>query len=761
MSILTDLRWAARQFRRRPGIPLIIVLSLGSAMGISSSLFSVVNAAWFKPWPVPDAGRLRVIAARVSTDEWRSWPRESRTFSGLAAERSGEFTRLGGQVLHTRLVSANYFQVLRVPMAMGRTLTPDDASDAAVISYELWQRRFRTDPDIVGRSIVLDSVPNPLETEHVTVVGVAAEEFNGTDPTRVHLWRPLSDARRPPSGPAPAVRVFGRLALGVSDEQAEAEVSVLRSRYSTQERSPAAVKLLRTDRYSQSPPSVETGLRWAGLVAGLVFITLIACANVSNLMLASGYARRGEIALRLALGGRRGGIIRQLLIESFVVSLAAGGIGVAVSSWLPDALLGGLLNQSGVRFELAVDGRVIVWSLAVSILACVVFGLAPALRSTDLALGEALKEGHDNSRRALMPSLLSYQTIVSVMAIVIAALMLRSAPVAEARRISRSLADLSVVRLDPPRGLDVAERQAFVAAMTERLSMIAGGSGIAGMAELQWRPEVSQSLHVTAAYFNVLRIPLLAGRTFVASDPAGGVIVVNEAFARRFWPDREALGQTLARDNDRIQDRTLIGRQVVGVVANAQLSSPTAYVPANTADVRVLLVPAARDRTAREAAAMTSRLPWPVAVEVVSGSDWVSPVVGPALFAAWITTGFGTAALLLGVVGFFSLLEYSVQQRTREIGIRRALGAGTAKIVMSLVGPAALPLLRGLAIGSAGAGCLAVFMRRAGLPAGINPLDPLAYVAVAGLLAVTATVASYAPTRRALRIEPIKALRVD
>jgi hypothetical protein len=133
----------------RQAFPLIIVLSLGSAMGISSSLFAVVNAAWFKPWPVPDAARLRVIAARVSTDEWRSWPRESRTFSGLAAERSGEFTRLGGQVLHTHLVSANYFQVLRVPMAMGRTLTPDDASDAAVISYELSQRRFRTDPDIV------------------------------------------------------------------------------------------------------------------------------------------------------------------------------------------------------------------------------------------------------------------------------------------------------------------------------------------------------------------------------------------------------------------------------------------------------------------------------------------------------------------------------------------------------------------------------------------------------------------------------------
>jgi hypothetical protein len=148
VSILTDLRWAARQFRRRPGIPLIIVLSLGSAMGISSSLFAVVNAAWFKPWPVPDAARLHVIAARVSTDEWRSWPRESRTFSGLAAERSGEFTRLDGQVLHTHLVSANYFQVLRVPMAMGRTPTPDDASDAAGISYELWQRRFRTDPDI-------------------------------------------------------------------------------------------------------------------------------------------------------------------------------------------------------------------------------------------------------------------------------------------------------------------------------------------------------------------------------------------------------------------------------------------------------------------------------------------------------------------------------------------------------------------------------------------------------------------------------------
>jgi putative ABC transport system permease protein len=517
--------------------------------------------------------------------------------------------------------------------------------------------------------------------------------------------------------------------------------------------------LLHTDRYSRTPPSIDAGLRSAGLIGGLVFITLIACANVSNLMLASGYARRGEVALRLSLGGSRAGIVRQLLIESAIVSIAAGTISVAVARWLPNAVLADFMQQTGLYLDLAIDVRVLLWSMAVSLVACVAFGLAPALRSTDLALAEALKEGHDNSRRALMPSLLSYQTIVSVMAIVVAGLLLRSAPVVEARKIDRMLADLSVVRLDLPGDLDPIARRSFVTTAIERLRRAAEGTSVAGIEELQWLPQAVQSLHVTSDYFNVMGVRLLAGRRFSAAD-AGDVVIVNEAFARKYWPGGNALGRIASR-SDRIQDRNVVGRQVIGIVGNGQVSGPTAYLPANAADVRVLLVEAPRDRVAREAFALRSQFSRDAGVEVLSGRDWVSPVLGPALFSGWITTGFGVIALLLGVVGFFSLLEYSVQQRTREIGIRRALGAGTMEIVRSVIVPPATPLARGWVMGCIGAAMLAEFMRRVSLPAGINPLDAFVYLAVAVLLIVTAALAAYAPTRRAMMIEPMKALRVD
>jgi predicted permease len=758
VSILTDLRWAARQFRRRPAVPLIIVLSLTSAMGVSSSLFSIVNAAWFKPWPVPDAARLRVIDARITAGEWGSWPRESRSFSGLAANRTGGVVRLGRQRLFVQFVSANYFQVLRVPMAIGRPQLPQDARDVVVIAYELWQQRFAGDPNIVGRSISLERFDD-RGAETITIVGVAGEKFSGTDLTRVQLWRPLSERGRAQPDASQTVTVFGRLAPGASDQEAQSELSLIRSRISAQERTPTAVKLLRTDRYSRTPPSIDTGFRSAGLIGGLVFITLIACANVSNLMLASGYARRGEVALRLSLGARRGGIIRQLLIESAIVSFGAGVFGIGIATWLPDAVLSDLVRLADGRFDFAVDGHVVVWSIVISLVACFGFGLIPALRSTDFALAEALKEGHDNSRRALMPSLLSYQTIVSVMAIVIAGLMLRSAPVAEARKIDSMLAPLSVVRLDLPGDLEPTARRSLVATISDGLHRVAQGGKVAGIVERQWVPKAAQSLHVTSEYFDVIGARLLAGRTFGTSD-AADVVIVNEAFARRVWPDSLALGRIVSR-SDRIQDGRIAGKQVIGIVANGQLSAPTAYLPATPAEVQVLLVHAPRDRVAREAFALQSRFPWTVGVEVLSGRDWVSPVIGPALLSGWITTGFGLIALLLGVVGFFSLLEYSVQQRTREIGIRRALGAGTIEIARSIIVPSAQPLARGLAMGSIGAAVLAEFMRRAGLPAGINPLDLFAYGGVAALLIVTAALAAYAPTRRALTIEPMKALRVD
>ena len=570
----------------------MIVLSLGAAMGITTSLFSVVNALWFTPWSVQGSEELRVVDPVISSEEWQSWTEQTRSFSGLAAER-GQAVRLGGQLTFCSFVSSNFFEVLRVPMLMGRGLAPDDAADTgakrAVISHHLWQTRLGGDPNIVGRSITVDQVDPSLPAASLTIVGVSAAGFNGTATFRTQLWLPLAAARgfqtsaRRDEASSPSlfnVKAFGRLAPGGSDEQAEAELSVLSQRFRSQRGLPrSAIVLRRTDRYSQSPPSAQTRGMWGSLLVGIVFIALIACANVSNLLLARGHARRGEIALRLALGGTRGRVVRQLLTESFILFIAAAGLGVIIAGWLPETVFRSFLQDTSLgellQLTFPLDLRVFLWSLAISAIACFAFGLAPALRCTEVGLGEVMKEGQQNSRKILMPSILSYQAIVSVMAMAIAGLMLRSGPVNEARTITRSVADLTVVRLDLPQAVDSPQRQTLVTTISERLGAIAGVENVAGIAE-QIQAGVSQTLHVTPTYFGVAGILPVSGRTFASADPSDRrVMVINEAFAHHFWPDRSAIGQALTLDIQGVWDRKLVGREVVGVVGNAQFSRPT------------------------------------------------------------------------------------------------------------------------------------------------------------------------------------------
>jgi putative ABC transport system permease protein len=777
LSFARDVLHALRDFGRRPGLPLVIVVSLGFAMGISTSLFSVVNSMWFAPWAVHGSDRVRVVSPGISSAEWRYWREHARSFSGLAAHREG-LMRLDGRLMHGGFVSANYFQVLGVPMLVGQAFSRQDevegaAGNTVVISHHLWQTRFGGDAKIVGRPITLGQVNPRLRSVTLTVVGVAADGFEGPAQFRVHVWLPLSAARHfPPDGgiqddalaPQLRVRAFGRLAPGMSGEQAEAELSVLRRQFEPEPPlSLASIAVRSTDRYSQSPPSPQTYLVWQSLLIGIVFITLIACANVANLLLARGHSRRGEIALRVALGASRGRIIRQLLTETFVLSIVAAALGVLIASWLPEAVLGGLMQSIGltemVRLAFPLDYRVLFWALALSTISCVAFGMAPALRSTEVGLGEVLKEAQGISKRALLPSLLSYQTIVSVMALAIAGLMLRSEPVIEARRVSRAVAGLTAVRPDMQQGLNATQRQTLLATIAAQLHTISGKQNVAGISA-PVQPGINQSLKVTPEYFAVMRAPWHAGRPFAASDPIDRVLVVNEAFARRFWPGKDPIGRVVAPDTG-VWDGSLIGRHVVGVVRDGQLSNSTAYLPALPEDQREFLVRGSRDRIAREMAPLLVTLRSSVTVEMLSGSSLVAATAGPTSFTAWITMAFGAVALFLGSIGFLSLLEYAVQQRTREIGIRRALGAEPRHVVRSLVEPAARPLIRGLFVGSVGSALAGVFMRRADLPAGVNPLDPMTYAGVVGVLAVAVALASYAPARRAIRIEPSKALRFE
>jgi len=776
--LLRDASYAFRDFVRRPGIPIVIVLSLGCAMGLSTSMFSVMNTAWLAPWPVRGADELRVAGRSVSVEEWRYWSAQTTSFSGLAAV-SLERARVHGQPLFFGFVSANYFQVLQVPLLLGAGF-PDDrdgergAWNTAVISHRMWQTRFGAAPDIVGRVFTLDK-PDPLyKGSPITIVGVTGPEFDGTDPTfRTWLWLPLAAARYfDPYHPTPAAaasefQVFGRLRPGTPSARAQAELATINTRFRAERRLPVVqIPLSSTDRYSRSPLSPQTRLAWQSLIIGVVFVTLIACANVANLLLARGHARRSEIATRFALGASRGRLVRQLLSETFLLTLAAAWAGVMIALWLPEAVIRAILQNTPsdfaeeLRLTFAFDRRVFLWALCMSVIVCIAFGLASALRSTDGSVTNQIKEAQGSSRRALKLSLLSYQTIVSVMALVIAGLMLRSAPVKEVRRIRNSVADLTVVQVKVLEGAPAPQTQLLLGRLGEQLAATAGNQTVAGLAG-QIQPGVSQSLHVTPEYFAVLRIPYTSGRTFVRSDPASRVVIVNEAMAHRLWPGQGAVGKLVPIDDGRGWDRKLAGREVVGVVADAQTLTPTAYLPAQPGDVQMFLLRAPRDRVIRETAALGSEFRSSATLEVLSGAMWIAPVLGPSLAVAWVTMGFGATALFLGTIGFFSLLQYAVQQKTREIGIRRALGAEPRHVVRSLVEPAARPLIRGLLFGSAGALAIGFYMRQVEMPAGVNPIDPLTYAAVAGVLTFAVLGAAFHPARHAIRIEPSKALRFE
>jgi putative ABC transport system permease protein len=763
MSIVRDVVFAIRQFRRHPWLPLAVVISLGAAMGMSTSMFSLVDAAWFAPWQVPDADAIRIVQPAISGDEWRALANNVRSFSGLAAHRT-EIMRAGGETVFVQRVSVNYFDVLRVPMLAGRSFAARDAdananASLAVIGAGMWQHRFGGDPHIIGKTLTLDPLDRLAKSVTLTVVGVASQEFTGTGVGfGPELWVPLSgvfDGN---------VEAFGRLTPGTRDALARSELDLVSRRFrSDRGLSAAPVALTRTDRYSQVsslPP--QTRFLWEMMLGGVTFITLIACANVANLLLALGQTRAGEIALRLALGASRQRLVRQLLTETLVLSLVAGAVGIAIAAWLPDAILGSFASVFGLGGlpHVGIDHRVMAWAVGISVFSCFVFGLVPAWRNTDGSLNDAVKRGHANSRKALMPALLSYQTIVSVMALAIAGFMLRSGSVVNARSVGASVAGLTAVHLDLSRELDQPARAAIVAAISARLDAQSGRHEVAGIVE-RLQAGALPVLHVTPNYFQMVRLAFKAGRTFATTDSTERALVVNEAFARRVWPDSAALGRTIGPANAAIAGASLVGREVIGVISDDDLGAPTAFLPAPASDVQTLLLHAPTDLVAREAAAVGASLDPPVPITVESGSAWLAPLIGPSFLVAWIIAGFGVVALLLGTIGYLSVLEYLVGQRTREIGIRRALGAQNANIIRAVTVGAAVPVARGFLVGGVGAGVVGIVLRQASTPAGVHPFDPLTYVAVAAVLLATTACAAFWPTRHALRIEPQEALRAE
>jgi predicted permease len=584
-SLWQDVAYAVRTLRRQPGFTATALISLGSAIGINTSLFTIFNAVALRPWPVHDPSRV-VLVHRFTPEggggfgiaEFRYFAQHSKTFSGLIAMSNGERVKIDDQPGQLTYVSGDYFRVLGVNMERGRGFLEDEDRVGAprpviVIGHDLWQNRFGGDPLIIGRSIRLDGIP-------FTVVGVTPSDFTGTSPLRNDIWIPLpARLLLRPNDPSIAAwltspnycctPLAGRLAPGATRAQAQAEMAILLGNFQAANRlsgSRQAVVLSGTA-WMESPRKKRQAIpSMLVLFLAVTLVLLLACANVSNLLLARAAARQREIAVRLSLGGGRFRIVRQLLVESILLAVTASGLGFAMSLVAPAALMNRLAPDQA--FHVAPDLNVLAYTIVIALLSCLAFGLAPALHGVRWGISAALKAGADGgaavrARLPLRTVLLAVQVAISVVLLANAGLLVQGLRRSQALDPGFDVRNVTVLSIDLPASEYTGPR---TAALTRDLLTQLEHSPDLPACGLALNPPSSNATYSTSfqssqragspmlhiysndisgGYVDAAGMRLLAGRNFVPEDTARNVVMINEAAAKRWWQGESPLGKTV------------------------------------------------------------------------------------------------------------------------------------------------------------------------------------------------------------------------
>jgi len=818
--ILHDLRGGYRLMLKSPGFSLVAILSLALGIGANTAIFSVVSAVLFRPLPVKDPHQLvslysgfgsnRTIYGPFSYVDYVDFAEKTDVFSGLVAHFQDSMI-LGesdqGLQVQSAIVTGNYFSVLGVEAVRGRTFTAEEgrvkgANPVAVVSYSLWQKRFNGDPNLPGTTVKLKGHP-------FTVIGVVPERFTGTDLGRApDIWVPMSMYAQVGLSDTMMnerqnhwLSVIGRLKPGVTVEQAQARVNVLGKQLTqeyptewTKGKEERTVTVL-----SQStawyPPEVQSAIVGvSGLLMGIVGLVLvIACTNLANLMLARASSRRKEMSIRMALGARRGRVIQQLLTESVLLSLVGGVVGVLIVS-LSENLLAAFKPAvaSQVTLDVGFDARVFIFTLLISVLTGVLCGLAPALQATKVDLVRDLKNesaflGRGYRRYSVRNLLIVAQVSVSLVLLVGAGLFVRSLRNAQSIDPGFEMDHLLTMKLDTTVvGLEADKALAFYQSVMDQTRNVSGVRSVtmasSGPLEVVsgLRPvyvegysasageDMNYSFNIVAPdYFQTMGIPLVQGREFTEADTskAPNVVIINETMARTFWPNESPIGK-------RISDNGQPGpyRVVVGVARESKYLTlgeaprPYYYIP-----LQQDFFPSARlhVRTVGDPQSMVNTVR-----SIVRGVDATVPIsnvqtggehLGLALLVprigAMLLGPAGLVALVLGIIGLYGVMSYSVARRTKEIGIRMALGAQEVDVLrmvmkegMGLVG---IGLLLGLTVAFVITRVLTSFLY------GISATDPLTFVAVSLILIAVALVSIFIPARKALKVQPNIALRYD
>ena len=797
--LLRDLRYALRQLRRTPAFTIAAVACLALGIGATTAIFSAVNGVLLRPLPFPEPERLVTVWGHhasigretASLPDFLDWRRESRAFSGMAARANTQFILTGAgepEVVRGALVTANYFRVLGAPIPAGRGFRDEEerggAARVAILSAGFWRREFGGRADVIGRRITLGGVP-------YTIVGAGARGLSV--PAEVDVWATFPTdttlGRR-----NDFLEVVGRLAPGSDQAGAQQELATIARRL--EQEYPGSnggwgVELvgLQERIVGEVRPALLLFMGAVGLVL------LIACANVANLMLARVATREREVTIRAALGASRRRLIRQLLTESVVLALVGGVLGLGLAVWgvrALQALEQGAIPRLG---EIAVDGTALAFALGLSVLTGLLFGVAPALRLMDYDLRDGLSEGgrgaagHRSAGRTRSLLVLAEVALACVL-LVGASLLLSSFVRLQGVDPGFSPGGILTARVTLPRARydDPARQTAFAEAVLSRVRGLPSvsaaalaseaplgdgppywGFAVAGMEPPP--PEVVQDAVVfrtSPDYFQTFGIPLLRGRLYQAADrgDAAPVALVSQALAHRYWPDRSPLGARITFGDP--TDSTSTWMTVVGVVGDVRQEGPAAaaypqiYVPLAQVTTRSLLIAL---RTAGDPTALTPAVKRAVAGidpnlalgRVATMEERVAGSMARPRVNAILLGGFAATALVLAAIGIYGVIAYSVVQRTRELGIRMALGARGGDVLRLVLGQGMVPVLGGLALGLAAAAAASRVLR--GLLYGIGGTDPITYAAVAAFLAGVALVASFLPARRAATADPVVALR--
>jgi putative ABC transport system permease protein len=807
-ELLQDLRYGARMVRRNPGFTLVAVLTLVLGIGANTAIFSLVNGVLLRALPLPRPDRLVALTYYYPKGAFVVMRDQSRTMDIVANTDSTEFN-LTGSDLPIRLsgssVSARWFSVLGVQAAMGRTFQEGEdqpgKDNFVILSHSLWERRFGSDPNIVGKSLLLDGISRE-------VVGVMPAGFRYPSP-KTELWVPLDLDPRSVGDywGSSYMPVNGRLRPGATLEEAGTELTQLRPSVlaAFAWRMPNETWIKGNVISLQEAIVGDVRARLLILLGAVGLLLLIACANVANLLLARAATRQKEIALRSALGAGRGRLARQLVTESVLMSVLGGALGLAVARY-GLTFLKAMLPADIPRLEdVTVDLGVLLFTGLLSILTGVVFGLVPALGASRVDLTKALKTGSDRStsgNQRLSSMLVMGEVALSVVLVIAAGLLVKSLWNLSSANPGFRPEYILTARITPNQSFcEVAGRcQAFYGDLLGRVRALPGVRDVAAVNGLPlsgaWETipsdvsgyAISPGAHVpmfmerviTPEYLQLMGIPLLQGRGLNAADTAMSaqrVMLVSKSTAERFWPGKDAVGQ-------HIKPRWLDDWwEVVGVVGDVRENSMTqnlaewldgemytAYGPhairgrgPEAPPVALTLV----IRTTEESAQLGSELQGVVSglngdvpvtqIETLHG--WLSEAVAGTRSTASLFSIFAGLAVVLGAVGVYGVISYSVAQRTREIGIRVALGAKRKQVLLLVVGQGARLAVAGVAVGLLGALLLTRLM--ASLLYGVGAADPLTYASVAVLLVVVAAAASYIPARRAMRVDPVVALRYE